>query len=479
MEPHRLARYAYVLLAALALGALIAAAYEYGDAGLTSRQAAYYFGLPTAALVLFVAAAVLARRLPPELALVTTTTALCLLAVEVGLGLVGNGRGATEWDGIAIPQTNSRQAVIRLLRGHGVEAYPPVFPNGFVRGVASLEATPATRPVAGIADVPTAFCNERTPGFIVYQSDRYGFNNPDRAWDEELDFAILGDSYAHGACIRPEHTIARRLAAHGWSGVTLGYGGQGPLLELAALREYLGHGPARQPPVVLWLYYEGNDMHDLHEEKADSILLSYLNPAFDQSLASAQPLVDRALRRYVEGEMALEVEPSPPALLEVVLLRELRGRLAHAIRRLSGPEPTAPGRWPPDRPDPDWHGFAEDTTLFEAALRTARDEIEAWGGRLVFVYLPEWKRYARPDDASQHRDAILRTANRLRLTVVDMDPAFTATGRPTELFSFPSPWSHYNEEGYRLAAATTIRAIEELGLLRPRHRLPGEVTGRP
>ena len=41
--------------------------------------------------------------------------------------------------------------------------------------------------------------------------------------------------------------------------INLGVGGFGPLLELAALTEYL---TPLKPPVVLWVFFEGNDLTD-------------------------------------------------------------------------------------------------------------------------------------------------------------------------------------------------------------------------
>lgn len=46
--------------------------------------------------------------------------------------------------------------------------------------------------------------------------------------------------------------------------LNLGMGGIGPLHELAILKEY---GSVVRPKVVLWVYYEGNDLADLSHEK--------------------------------------------------------------------------------------------------------------------------------------------------------------------------------------------------------------------
>ena len=36
--------------------------------------------------------------------------------------------------------------------------------------------------------------------------------------------------------------------------------------------------PALKPPIVLWSYFEGNDLEDLGKEKHSPLLMSYLTP---------------------------------------------------------------------------------------------------------------------------------------------------------------------------------------------------------
>ena len=59
----------------------------------------------------------------------------------------------------------------------------------------------------GVSNQYTIFCNE-TGEFSFYESDRYGFNNPDKVWDsKEVDFLLLGDSFIHGACVNENENI--------------------------------------------------------------------------------------------------------------------------------------------------------------------------------------------------------------------------------------------------------------------------------
>ena len=54
--------------------------------------------------------------------------------------------------------------------------------------------------LSGISNSETIHCNENGY-YSIYQSDRYGFNNPDNEWDKkEIEYLLVGDSYTHGAC---------------------------------------------------------------------------------------------------------------------------------------------------------------------------------------------------------------------------------------------------------------------------------------
>ena len=63
--------------------------------------------------------------------------------------------------------------------------------------------------------------------------------------------------------------------------LNLGYGGNGPLMEYATLREYLNSNVKK----FYGIYYEGNDTWDLKDEMKEKILLSYLeSSSFTQNL---------------------------------------------------------------------------------------------------------------------------------------------------------------------------------------------------
>jgi len=54
-------------------------------------------------------------------------------------------------------------------------------------------------PLSGISNSETIYCDENGY-YSIYQSDRYGFNNPDENWDKkEIEYLLVGDSFVHGA----------------------------------------------------------------------------------------------------------------------------------------------------------------------------------------------------------------------------------------------------------------------------------------
>ena len=152
-------------------------------------------------------------------------------------------------------------------------------------------------PLSSISNKITIHCNEN--GFFSeYKTDRYGFNNPDSQWDRKLiDFVIVGDRFAQGDCVNEEKNIAGNLRkfSQNKSVINLGYGGNGPLMEFASLKEYL---PLLKTKKIIWLYCETNDLvgdsnEGLGLELKNDILKKYFtNETFTQNLKKKQNEID-------------------------------------------------------------------------------------------------------------------------------------------------------------------------------------------
>ena len=157
--------------------------------------------------------------------------------------------------------------------------------------------------LSGIGNKNTVTCNEMGY-YAINKSDRYGFNNDDKIWDEkEIDILLLGDSFAYGECVKREDNIPSKIIEQNpnLKIINLGMGGNGPLIEYATFREF-------KPFLfknLIWIYYEGNDLKDLNNELVNSILIKYLEDyQFTQNLM----LNHKSVEKKIENKTSNLVE---------------------------------------------------------------------------------------------------------------------------------------------------------------------------
>ena len=137
-------------------------------------------------------------------------------------------------------------------------------------------------PLSGISKIQTISCNE-LGYYNNYMSDRFGFNNKDDLWDGEIDYLILGDSFAQGDCVNNEHNIANNISRKMNKKIlNLGISSTGPLFQYAIFKEYAHDLKFKK---LIWVFYENNDLENLYIEMNNQILKSYLNKKnFSQDL---------------------------------------------------------------------------------------------------------------------------------------------------------------------------------------------------
>jgi hypothetical protein len=237
---------------------------------------------------------------------------------------------------------------------------------------------------------------------------------------------------------------------------------------LATLKEYAR--PLR-PRVVLWFYFEGNDLYDMGLERDSPLLMRYMEGEFSQGLLTRQAEIDRALGAYVESAMAKSAKRLEDQLvgitrkpkdirwlgtlpLQAIKLGSIRSRLG-----LVSGDLCSPGVDPRT-------ASATELDLFRSVLLRAQEAVQAWGGTLYFVFLPEWPRYASPQQANPNREQVLAVARSLGLPVIDIHPVFQAHPDPLTLFPFRQD-GHYAEAGHRVVAEEVLRAISASRVLSP------------
>ena len=324
-------------------------------------------------------------------------------------------------------------------RRQGVRAFPHACGISFDLRTPALavNGTPV-QPVTGLAH------NLLTPYEPDRQSwrftDQHGFNNPPGQWDRSANVLVVGDSFAFGSQVPIGQGFVDRLRERIGPTVNLGCGGNGPLLELAALAEY---GPLLRPPTVLWAYYEGNDLSgDLPSELQSAILPRYLTPGFSQGLADKAPQLDAAMLAFLlKAEAAARpgIAVAKAALLPAIDRNNL---LLVNLRRAFGIS----------------HRYgARILDRLGAVLVRAKAIAAQWGGEVVFVYLPDEGRYAGALgewDAEAYAAPVRDLVAQLGLRVIDVAPAFARQPQPRTLFQ-----GHYTATGHRVVADTIAPAL--------------------
>jgi hypothetical protein len=332
--------------------------------------------------------------------------------------------------------------MITDLRESGVAVFPSITAWHLLQ-MEGAEPTALTfLPVAGISNVTTVLCNE-AGDYVIYESDRYGFRNPSHAWaTTDVDIMLVGDSFTHGYCVDSDADISGLLRKMGYTVTNLGMFGTGPLVELASIIEY---AHSIKPKNVTWLYFEGNDMRDLGNEKLSPILLKYLDRGYSQGLISKQTEIDRLLKTFSDAREREEWsrEDEINYVARFLKLTDLKIRLARITAT------------------PDCYG--EIDPLFGRILEEAKEVVSSWGGRLYFVYLPEYRRYyyanTSPDEFCNKNAVISLVAEDLGIPVIDIDATFANHPDPLSLFPLRIK-GHYTEEGYRLVAQQIRLALE-------------------
>jgi len=443
-----------LMLAAIAIRA-ISLGVDFADA--------WQFPILVAAPVLIACGIAFSFRRSPQLranlALLAFTSAGAVWSLEAVLQArpdppppsledVARARGAA-FDG------REAEQVALDLRAEGVHAYVTVpantLRNPAERGGANIRINGRhVIPLANVRNRVVVHCNEGGR-FTVFQTDERGYNNPPGLWTQPVDIAGIGDSFVQGACVDSSETLLAGVRRSVPRTLAVALDDFGPLSMLGALKEYL---PATRPQHVFWFYFEWNDLRDLSRELAVDILREYMSGPAAQQLEANAAAIDTALLAFIDRELAAYTGPRKPA---APFPRSRRGAIVEWIKLTRLREAFSLDEMSTRVQ------LCCDLRAFESILREAKTTVESWGGQLHFVYLPAALRYQRPmsrvlDDAIRARRRVLRTVGNLGIPIVDVHRDFTAAGDPARFFH--GFRSHYNPEGYRVAADAVLRHLE-------------------
>ncbi len=285
-------------------------------------------------------------------------------------------------------------------------------------------------PFSGIANSNTIYQNENGY-YMIYKSDRYGFNNPDKEWDaKEIEYLLVGDSATHGAAVNRPHDIASRLRTISKKNViSIGYSANGPLREYGSLKEYYSKNVKK----IVWLFTD-NDLADIKKELNNPILTKYLKDKnFSQNLKTKQKKIDEL------GKEMIEVANKKDAsfkLFRFIKLYELRNKLFNK-----------------NEPVKNRNKLPEE---FFEVIKYAKDFSIQNSSEFYLVHLPIRRYFNHNDDIEIYND-LKKNIKSLNINFIDIhEEVFKKELNPKKLFPFEM-LNHYNEEGYRKVAEAIFR----------------------
>ncbi len=342
--------------------------------------------------------------------------------------------------------TRTKMEVLNDLRDTGLEILPNILPGAFAKSNGLASKKGRIYPLGTISNSTTIFDNE-SGYYPIIETDEHGFNNPKGFYiKNNVDIVLTGDSFTEGYSVFSHESISAVLRQLDFNSISVGKAGNGPLVELAALKEY---AEPLKPKIVLWLYY-GNDLSDLSRDMKSSILRKYLNEDnYSQNLISRQEEIDGVLINYIpvkwKSIREQEKKRGKEKIIEILKLAKLR----KMINLKPAIIPAAP--------------TSTSISIFRNILQKSKQMVLGWGGKMYFIYLPTFIRYST-DDELKNNDFVMQTATELDIPIIDIHKeVFDPHPDPLSLFSsliIARFHHHYTAEGYRLIAEAIGKRLE-------------------
>ena len=299
-------------------------------------------------------------------------------------------------------------------------------------------------PLSGLSKIKTIHCLNQS-GYTNYESDRYGFNNPDKEWDAiNIEYLLIGDIFTHSGCVNRPHDIASVLRTLSNEPVlNLGYEGNETIIMFSTLKEYL----PKKVENILWMYHEGNDTDEIEIELKNQILLKYVyDDNFIQNLKSNQNKIDKIIKnsinKFLDSQKKINkftFEKLRPAI-RFLKLSNLREELFYKEKGELSNSPH--------------HMFKK---ILENTKKISRNN----DSNFYFIYLPEYLRFTKDYKKNIQYKKIKKIIEDSNIKFIDIKKEiFDESEDPKKLFSIKNA-GMYNEEGYKKIAEYIFKLTKE------------------
>lgn len=296
------------------------------------------------------------------------------------------------------------------------------------------------------------YCNEGY-GLIKYTSDRFGFRNNDDIWkidNTKNKILLVGDSFAHGACLKTESTIATFIEKTNYQ---IGGGGEKRINNKVVFNVALGgndpfiyaslihlFSPIVKPDYIVVVFYANDKTY-----KKNSIFLKNLQPNLHKDYFSNNYLsqkikdtIDQSslLLKKINLEKEKNLQPSLFAKIKVLLnFNYTKDIIVNTYVKFSKTIP-----------------FSSKLTIDKAI-----ENCKIYNCKPVIVYIPNSK-YWRPDSGSDtFADSLNFYTIQNKINFIDMREYFSNFVED-KLYAKSGP--HLSPFGSKLVANKIIEVIK-------------------
>jgi hypothetical protein len=380
------------------------------------------------------------RHLLGSLLIACVSVALSLFITEVFIALFEKQIDKTK----GIDSRTKKEVVIQE-RAKGNDLYPVLLPKVFTE-LLTVEKDKVF-PLAGVLNSQTVLCNE-TGQYIFYRSDKFGFRNPPDV-SNSIEVALIGDSFTHGYCLNNDLIFADIIRKEIPNTYNFGFNGYGSLLELGVLKEFV---VKRNPKVIIWVFYDGNDFEDILWEFKQHILKKYLKQSFLQFLEDKKTEIDKELRKHLDLLLSNQkedltfIDTSVTSMLKMSLklwrVRNLLGLTDFFRVWKSNPQE------------------ALSIPSIRQVFTLAKNIVDKINSKLIVLYIPSVRTFTHSIVHPKKKELFLTFEN-LRIPFYDATTLFATHSNPRSLY-FQRPDGHLTAEGNKLVAKKLLRIISNL-----------------
>jgi len=301
--------------------------------------------------------------------------------------------------------------------------------------------------LSGISNSKTIMCNDNGY-YSIYDSDRYGFNNPDSEWDNLIaDTILIGDSATQGACVNRPFDIASVLRSLSKkTHLNLGNGGNGFLRNYATLKEFYKD----KTKSVLFFYYEGNDNFNFENELKNKILVKYLkDEKFSQNLKNKQNYVDKIALDRIDIAIS-EVRFGKIENINFSFIAPLKNVIINSIINPINNKLTNNNE-----------SFNKLYSEIYDIIKLTKNFCDLNNSELYFVYLPDYYRYKNKNYSNQNYNKIKEIVKTQNINFIDIHKLIIDEKiNPMKFFPFALN-GHYTIYGYNKIANHIYRILDE------------------